>query len=113
MANRWLFWLLLLVLFGGTLLSTAMTPAANPADILAKAQKLIREQNYSEAVSLCQYLIESYPDSPSSDKYLYTLARAYELSGDFKKAVDLLVSYHSRFPKSRDRISVPRKISAP
>ena len=101
MANRWFFWSLIILLIGGTLLVAAEKPPFSSAEMLAQAQRLIREKKYPAAIDICQYLTENYPDSPSSDKYLYSLARAYELSGDYKKAIDLLILYHSRFPKSR------------
>jgi len=100
MIKRWLPWLIAISLFGGVSLSAADKLSVSPGDMLTQAQKLIREKNYPAAIDLCQNMIETYPDSPASDKYLYTLARAYELSGNFKKAGDLLTSFHSKFPKS-------------
>lgn len=82
-------------------------PAQAPPDefpraqsLFARAQGLMRENDYLAAIDVYQELVKGYRESQYRDIYNYALARAYYLSGDYRQAYVVLSSYYTLFPNS-------------
>nr|BCX00387.1 MAG: hypothetical protein KatS3mg041_0433 [Bacteroidota bacterium] len=66
----------------------AIAPAANRAELLlAKGTVLIQQQNYEKAIPLLEEAVQSLKAADKGDAYWY-LARAYNASGAFPKALE-------------------------
>jgi branched-chain amino acid transport system substrate-binding protein len=68
--------------------------------LFARAQRLMRERDYPAAIDTYNELVKGFKNSQYRDIYNYGLARAYYLSGNFKKAQQTLANFHSLFPSS-------------
>lgn len=55
---------------------------------------------FEGAIAAYKVLVKENPDSPESDQYLYQLSKAYELSGDNEKSLEILSQLSDAYPKS-------------
>ncbi len=69
--------------------------------LFARAQRLMSEKNYPAAIDAYNELVKGFKNSKYRDVYHYGLARAYYLSGNFKKAAQALAPYDALFPGSK------------
>ncbi|MCP4566290.1 MAG: ABC transporter substrate-binding protein [FCB group bacterium] len=68
--------------------------------LYAKGQRLVRDGNYPGAIDAYRELVDGFKNSKYRDIYNYALARAYNLSGDYRNASSVLNNFHILFPAS-------------
>jgi TolA-binding protein len=73
---------------------------ATEAAQLAENIESLDSNQYDNAVTLFQQLLEAHPDYRRNDTVLYQLARAYEISGKTDAALDVLDELVTRFPNT-------------
>ena len=73
---------------------------ATEAAQLADNIESLESNQYDNAVTLFQRLLEAYPDFRRNDTVLYQLARAYEIGGQTDAALEVLDELVTRFPKT-------------
>ncbi|MDH5727489.1 MAG: tetratricopeptide repeat protein [Gammaproteobacteria bacterium] len=73
---------------------------AQANELVAKEQEN-EQTNYRNAIRLYENLLRTKPRDERNDKVLYQLARAYELSGELKKAILAMKRLIKFYPKSQ------------
>ena len=68
---------------------------------LTDKNKIEEIGEYSEAITIYEELLATYPDYPATDQVLYQLARAYDKKGEVEKTNQLLTRLVTEFPHSR------------
>jgi tetratricopeptide (TPR) repeat protein len=68
------------------------------AEQLAANLESLEASAFGSAVGLYEKLLEAFPDYEKNDLVLYQLARAYEVTGDTEKALDILDRLVATYP---------------
>ena len=55
---------------------------------------------FDNAIEAYESLLRDYPDNPMNDQLIYQLSKAYELSGNNEKSIELLEQLSSAYPES-------------
>ena len=69
-------------------------------DHLAENIKLPDKYTFAEIIKLYEDVLEKHTNYPNSDRVLYQLSRAYELSGEHEKALQALNELVRKYPDS-------------
>jgi len=68
--------------------------------LFSKAQRLVREKNFPEALDTYKQLVKNFGASTYGDIYNYSMARACYFSGDYPQAEQILKNLSAVYPTS-------------